>query len=232
MNFFKTVAVVSAIAISSFSASAEQLSVGGITWDSSYVNPTDSIYDDFFAGGTYNETLTGNILSGYGDIATVNGTYADTFCVVAGCTLSYSFAGFTVTPDTVTAGAFVVNNSIATLDFTVTEASGATSTFLSLVGDGSPTYTSDDAEHSSVFSFFTVLETAGTAWKNFDTNSLAGDTDFAMLASRTVSTNPLTGVSQEVHGAIFKSNSVPAPTSLAIFGLALLGLAGAHRRKA
>jgi len=221
MNFFKTIAAVSAIAASSFSVNAEQLTVSGITWDSSYVNPTDGIFDDFFAGGTYNEIISSGALSGSGSIATVNGTYADVFCVVAGCSLNYSFDGFSIDANN------VVTNTFATLDFTVTEANGDSSTFLSLVADGYTSYSAGSNDHTSFTAFFSVLETVDTAWKNFDTDSLAGGTDFGMIGTN--STNPFTG--GELHTAVFKSTSVPEPTTLAIFGLALVGF-GVARRKA
>jgi len=222
MNFLKTIAAVSAIAVSSFSVNAEQLSVAGITWDSSYENPTSDFFSDFFAGGTYSEIIANGALSGNGSIATVNGTDANTFCVVTGCSLNYSFDGFAIDANN------VVTNTGATLDFTVTEANGDSNTFLSLAADGFSSYTATDAQHTSFLAFFSVLEVNGTAWKNFDTDSLSGGTDFGMIGTN--GTNDFTG--EELHTAVFKSNSVPEPTSLAIFGLGLLGLAGAARRKA
>ena len=222
MNFLKTIVAVSAIAVSSFSVNAEQLTVGGITWDSSYSDPAHTFFDDFFALASYSEIITASgDLSGSGNVSTVNGTNANTFCVVAGCSLNYSFDGFNVDASNANA----VSISAGTLDFTVTEANGSTTTFLSLVAGDSGSYTATSANHTSFTAFFNVLEIAGTAWKNFDTDTQLGGTDFGMLASQTP--NNLIG---DLHTTVFKSNSVPAPTTLAIFGLGLLGLAAARRK--
>jgi hypothetical protein len=221
MKFLNTAVVVSAIAISSFSVNAEQLIVSGITWDSSYVSPTHTQNDDFFAAGTYAQTVTAsatvglNDLSGTGLISIVNGTTADVFCIIAGCTLSYSFDGFTVDPIN-----NAVDSTLGTLAFTVTDTNG-TNLWLSLVAqNGGSSYIGTTGDYFNSFTgFFDVLELAGTAWKNFDTNTQAGGTDFEMI-----------GVTANLHTSVFKSNSVPAPTTLAIFGLALLGLAGVRRK--
>jgi hypothetical protein len=221
MNILKTIVAVSAIAVSSFSVNAEQLTVGGITWDSSYQDGSASLFDDFFAGATYNETMTaGGDLSGSGNVGTVNGTNAGTFCVVSGCVLTYSFTGFTV--DATDPLNLVVDTSAGTLDFTVTEASGAVNTWLSFAAAGTATYNSNPSGTFTAFTaFFDVVQTAGTAWKNFDTATQANGTDFQMLATQAFGSSSNT----------FKSNSVPEPTTLAIFGLALVGF-GVARRKA
>ena len=221
MNFLKTIAAVSAIAVSSFSVNAEQISVGGITWDSSYTAGV-SLFSDFFAGADYSQTLTASgDLSGDGVVGFVNGTDDDIFCVVAGCTLSYSFDGFNVNSSN------VVTTTAGTLDFTVTDSLGNDSLWLSLAASGPAIYASNIDTSSNETTTFTVLldvlEVAGTAWKNFDTDTLNGS-DVILIGSNT------DGAQLDTDGAIFKSNSVPAPTTLAIFGLGLLGLAAARRK--
>ena len=47
MNLLKTIAAVSAIAVSSFSVNAEVITVGGITWDTQY--------DDNYGATTYSQ---------------------------------------------------------------------------------------------------------------------------------------------------------------------------------
>jgi len=217
MNFFKTAAVVSAIALSSFSVNAEILSVAGITWDTAYVDASgEASRDDFFAAGSYVETLTGGDLSGVGTITTVNGQNSSEFCVVAGCKLTYNFDGFVIATD----GSVDATNG--SLTFNVVHADmSPTTTFLELSADTGTdfTYTSIPGLLSSITGLFNVEETAGTAWKNFDTDQQAGGTDMSISAVEGIQT-----------GAVFRGTSVPEPTTLAIFGLGLLGLVA--RRKA
>ncbi|TYK66523.1 PEP-CTERM sorting domain-containing protein [Colwellia echini] len=218
MNFLKTIAVVSAIAVSSFSVNAEQLSVAGITWDSEY-DLGFSPFNDFIANASFVEARTATEISGSGRVGVLNGTAPTTFCVVAGCALTYTFDGFNIdTAGNVTGG---------TLDFWVEHADplAADTLWLSLTSIFATQ--SSTATSSSFTSYFDVNEIAGTAWKNFDTNSQAHNADVSLISAN----NTFDIALNEYHGGgQFKSNSVPAPTTLAIFGLGLLGLAAARRK--
>ena len=70
--------------------------------------------------------------------------------------------------------------------------------------------------------YFSVV--GGLAMSNFDTNGELFGSD--------LNYNSVRGGSNAVGSLVLNGNTIPEPTSLAIFGLGLLGLAGAARRKA
>lgn len=72
------------------SANAAYINVGGVVWDPDSpldFTTTDVMYET-------NVTAVGNVLSGYGNITSMNGTMASVFC--PGCELTYTFTGYTV----------------------------------------------------------------------------------------------------------------------------------------
>jgi hypothetical protein len=170
----------------SASASASLINVGGVVWD-------PASFLDFTSSDTVYETAataTGQTVTGYGIITTLNGTQAGTFC--ASCELTFSFT-YTLTSVTGSTGQFYtftggsfnvyVDN---TPDFTVDSNLAATATdgtlFLSLSGANSYDVLSGTTGtlHSgatptasgTVVSGTGYLDvTGGIAAGNFDTNT-------------------------------------------------------------
>lgn len=214
MNILKTFAVASAIALASFGANASPIQSGGITWDPDYVNQGG----DFFAGSVYTSSTANGVVSGFGDITTLNGLNSSQYCTdtINGCQLSFAYS------DLANGG---------TLDFYVNAAGGTNSYAQASAGQlwlslAVNTHLPNTASNSDGYvSFFDVVNIAGTVASNFDTNTMLNGTDIAIDASRLSNFNGWGDAS-------FYGDTIPEPTSLAIFGLGLLGLAGAARRKA
>lgn len=213
MNLLKTFAAASAIALASFGASAAPVSSGGITWDPDYVGTAPfSFGQDFIASGLYQQVDDNGIVSGSGVVSTFNGMSQGQYCTVVNtCILTFEYS------DLLNGGNldFIFNNTVT----------NTSSVWLRLEA---VTATAQDTTYSSdVDVFFNVVELAGTVWSNFDTNTLDNGTDVAAVSSAFT-----TGINTDVGTVTFSGDSIPEPTTLAIFGLGLLGLAGAARRKA
>jgi len=215
MNLLKTFAAASVIALASFGANASQISSGGITWDPDY----DNQGEDFFAVSVNNQFVNNDIVSGFGQIEKLNGQ--TDFCAYnADCTLSYVYSGFDMT----NGGAggtldFYVNSNtdVIIADSQVVAGSLWLSLAVNVAG------LSDNGMESSFAALLDVVDVAGTVASNFDTNTLNGS-DMYFAADQ---------LNFKTWGsADFTGNSIPEPTSIALFGLALMGLAGAARRKA
>jgi len=92
MNIVKKALAISAIVLTSFSASATLINVGGIIWDPDDPNGLD------FSGGTlavYQQLDLGTgELSGYGRVGSLNGS--SLFC--SGCELTFQFDGYFLAP--------------------------------------------------------------------------------------------------------------------------------------
>jgi len=223
MNLLKTFAAASAIALASFTTSAAPVSSGGITWDPDYAG----FGNDFLASSMYTSTDVTGVTSGYGFISVLNGQ--SDYCTVSGsCELSFVFS------DLANGGElnFYVND--AGLTESTYASSGATANTTSLENNlwlslaAVNTDSTSDTYSVDFDVYFNALDIAGTVFSNFDTNTMENGTDVAVIASaiRSGTTSNNTG------SATFYGNSIPEPTSIAIFGLGLLGLAGAARRKA
>jgi hypothetical protein len=246
MNKLQTILSVGVIALASFTASASDVTVGGVTWNpeaaNDFFSTASAIHQDI-------DAVTGEI-SGYGVIGTLNGkgfTGVDAFC--DNCDLYFNFSGLTpfglnVLPDgsnlvTYTGGSvnlYVDSTSdinpfdISTLTAANTSPELDDKLWLSLDVSGTFLGTS----FGNILSGIGYLDvTGGLAANYFDTNSVNNfSTGLLSDVSFTTSFSQVQNILSANGTGNFSGESIPEPTSLAIFGLGLLGLAGAARRKA
>jgi len=222
MNLLKTFAATAAIALASFGANASPVTSGGITWDPDY---TSGLGNDFIASALYSTTDNSGIVSGWGNVGTLNGRYSvaipglsDGYCAYgSSCQLSFVFS------DLANGGTLDFYVNAVGVDSAIEASAG--DKWLSLeavIVDQSP-----DTYSSQFDVFFNAVDEAGTVFSNFNTNTMENGTDVAVVASAFLS-----GTSANTGTATFSGDSIPEPTSIALFGLALMGLAGAARRKA
>jgi len=260
MNIVKRALAITAIVLTSFTASASLINIAGVEWD-----PSDP--DDLRGGSAiiYQQLnlITGE-LSGYGRITSLNG-YED---ICPGCELSYQFGGYFVsadaadpndtnfnggwmkfwvdtTPDILT----VTDQNDLTLENTGgLDGDGANVLWLDLVGrifSGTETtfVGSVDPDLGDVLDGKGALDVVGgAAMNNFDTtmwpigNDLTdivfgGDFDKWTTGAFDVTTEH--PIWYSTGSADFHGNSIPEPGTLGIFALGLIALAiGVRNKKA
>lgn len=255
MNLLKTIAAASVIALSSFGANASQITSGGVTWDPDFNNGfiQDFVSAGYFkqyyvAGTARNGIAVGDriddfalvtledTLEGYGYLTDLNGQNPSEYCVTCQV-LTFAFTDFKLKDLTAvgspifeggTAGVYADTGGLAT-DYATASDDTLWLELAAVVnpaaGDGAGS-TLDVAGNVTNGAFgnayFNVV--GGPAMSHFDTNENLFGSDISYVSAR--------GGNVQVGTITLQGNTIPEPTSLAIFGLGLLGLAGAARRKA
>ncbi len=255
MNLLKTFATASLIALASLGANASQIVSGGVTWDPDFDNGFESdfistgVFKQYYVAGSARGSIAvGDILSdfslvtlddtleGYGFLTTFNGQNASQYCVTCDV-LSFTFTDFKLDDLTAVGAPIFTGGSAAiyaNLGGLPTSYADASDDLLWLELDAVVNPLAGDGAGSTIDVAGTVVGglnanayfdvVGGAAASNFDTDGELFGSDLAYSATR--------NAGQDTGGFIINGNSIPEPTSLAIFGLGILGLAGAARRKA
>lgn len=244
MNMFKQALLGAAVAISTMGAAmAIPTTVGGVTWDPDY--PIDfssssvQIQQFIQADGS---------LRGFGFVSTMNGYGQSQFC--PGCELTFKFSGYTpiaINGNQTTYGGGIVqifrNDGPSTINpndpTTMNDANtGLGELWLSLEGHAFNGYTLlgtvNAVEPPNLSGLGQLDVVGGLAAANFDTDQQVDGSDLSFSTSFT-QPFPGEGISHVAGTGNFFGQSiaipVPEPTSLALIGLGLLGLAQVRRRK-
>jgi len=259
MNTFTKILTAGTFALASISASAASVTVGGVTWDPDYqtVSAEDFIttvdFTQWFSTSGMSGSgapdfnavapgTVGSMLQGVGQIGRINGS---TNFVCATCELTFTFGGLLFDNDFTDGSAFDLASSATsgyfnvyfdnTADFDpgninnqsdVDDAANG-SLFLSFTFDNLKEGVGYTAAKGNIDSYWSV--SGGAAAGNFDTDTVLFGSDIGFAAYVDFQGNQYGTGTGTASG---NSVAVPEPTTLAIFGLGLLGLAGAARRKA
>jgi hypothetical protein len=244
MNMIKKIMASMVIVVASFSTSASLINVGGVVWD-----PDSGLDFQGTTGAIYQMIAMDGSLSGYGSVAALNGTGALSFC--PGCELTFQFGGFT--PSAIDIAATKTNfaggwvkfyvdntpdadqfNALALTDLNTGSDGGANLLWLDLEGaiiiDTETTLNAGENIGTDTAGGSGALNViGGAAAGNFDTNTMGSGSDISFTSSFSLPTSA-DGITFSTGSANFDGQSIPEPTSLAVFGLALLAF-GANARK-
>lgn len=230
MKKFTKYLVAGAFAACSAYASADTVTVGGVTWDPDAATDFNAGFDfvqDFRNGGTE--------LFGFGEIYAIN-TMRD-FC--NGCELTFVLEGFMLDGQ----GGFLNQGTISVYrDFAENYDFGNAPFDNTTAGDGDLWIQfiaqqvdfdsrSDDANDPYQSGFLSVQwilgDSTALAFEQFAQGSQINGSDAYSTGSATFDILPQGAIG---NGNLF-ADTVPAPTTLALFGLSVLGFGAFKRRR-
>jgi len=256
MNKYSKALSVAALVLASVSATASEITVGGVTWDPDYQTLTTN---DFISTGNFTQWFSfagqslagapdvssefpgtiGSMLQGVGEINSFNGK-TDFVCPT--CELTFAFGGLEFDGDLTDGSLYNLAGSKGTGYFNIYFDNSADFDGLNLTSQADVDMAIDGSlflslsfevlkegigytpEKGNLDSYWHV--SGGAAAGNFDTDTelFGSDLGFGGFVD-------FKGGKYGTGAGVASGNTIPEPTSLAIFGLALFGLARAVRRK-
>ena len=226
---------IGAVAVAASSVQASPINVGGVVWDPDQAFSFPSLADFFGAGGLVETSTTGvpgDVVYGGGIFERINSQPSNVSSFCPGCELTFTFSMelVAVTPTAATSADFEFTNLVVDLfvdhtpDYNGTFASAADGVlWLSALGHGNLTGSGEDigtgSDNGDGSALLDVV--GGLAFSNFDTNSQVDGAD-AVFSS---SFQPITGGQGLLSGTFeVTADTIPAPGTIALLGLGLLGL--------
>ncbi len=255
MRIVKRALAIAAIVLTTFTASASLINVGGVVWDPDHGTDFSGV-----SGVIYQEVdIASGDLSGFGRVTTLNGLNTTNLC--PGCELTFHFGGYNTTgnlfdaiDDEYTGGwmKFWVDNTSDASDSdpllltaeNTGDDSGANSLWLSLEGhviSGIDTTFIGGSNNVGFPTGIGALDVVGgMAMSNIDTDSIfLPNQTFTDIVFGSTFTNfglelGVDNIPVKAWGtgsADFHGESIPEPNTLAIFALGLIALAFGVRAK-